>query len=86
MKNNVLLGPNNTGKTAVLEALNLALNPAIGTRWKVLDENDFFERNYWPPNEEDGVPRIRIELVLAGRTGAYEDRFRENLCSLESGF
>lgn len=81
VKNNVLLGPNNIGKTAVLEALNLVLNPEIGSRWKVIDENDFFDRNYLPPNEEEEAPHTRIELVLAGMTGDDEDMFRENLVS-----
>ncbi|MFH1716140.1 MAG: AAA family ATPase [Planctomycetota bacterium] len=79
VKNNVLLGPNNVGKTAVLEAINLTLNPEIGSRWRVIDENDFFERNYLPPNEENEAPHICIELVLAGMTGDDEDLFRENL-------
>jgi putative ATP-dependent endonuclease of OLD family len=78
-KDNVLLGPNNIGKTAILEALNLVLNPEVGARWKVIDENDFFERNYLPPNEEGEAPRIRIELVLSELTIADEDTFRENL-------
>jgi len=39
---NVYLGPNNLGKTAILEALNLLLNPEIATRGAVVDENDFY--------------------------------------------
>lgn len=78
-KNNVLLGPNNIGKTAVLEAVNLVLNPEVGSRWKVIDENDFYERNYLPSNEENEAPHIRIELVLDGMTADDEDTFRENL-------
>jgi putative ATP-dependent endonuclease of OLD family len=46
VKHNVLLGPNNTGKTAVLEGLNLLLNPEGSGRWAVVDENDFFSREY----------------------------------------
>lgn len=46
IKHNVLLGPNNTGKTAVLEALNLLLNPETSLRWTAIDENDFFNREY----------------------------------------
>jgi putative ATP-dependent endonuclease of OLD family len=46
---NVYLGPNNLGKTAVLEALNLLLNPEIATRGAVVDENDFYCREYRLP-------------------------------------
>jgi putative ATP-dependent endonuclease of OLD family len=45
-KFNVLLGPNNVGKTAVLEALNLALNPEISGYSQAITENDFFQRRY----------------------------------------
>lgn len=45
-KHNVYLGPNNIGKTAILEALNLLLNPEITYRSDVVDENDFFCRRY----------------------------------------
>jgi putative ATP-dependent endonuclease of OLD family len=45
-KNNVLLGPNNTGKTAVLEALNLLLNPDFAMRSTTINENDFYGRIY----------------------------------------
>jgi putative ATP-dependent endonuclease of the OLD family len=44
-KDNVYLGPNNVGKTAVLEALNLLLSPDLGTRG-LIDENDFYCRRY----------------------------------------
>ena len=44
-KHNVYLGPNNVGKTAVLEALNLLLSPELGTRG-LIDENDFYCREY----------------------------------------
>lgn len=45
-KHNVYLGPNNIGKTSILEALNLLLNPEISPRAGVIDENDFFRRVY----------------------------------------
>jgi len=45
---NVFLGPNNTGKTTILEALNLALNPEVTYRSHVIDENDFYQRHYQP--------------------------------------
>jgi len=45
-KHNVFLGPNNVGKTTVLEALNLLLNPETGSYGQVIDENDFYRRRY----------------------------------------
>jgi putative ATP-dependent endonuclease of OLD family len=53
LKDSVLLGPNNVGKTAVLEALNLLLNPEIGAHSEAIDENDFYRRNYLPPKGKD---------------------------------
>src|SRR6266567_2669305 len=46
-KHNVFLGPNNTGKTAILEALYLLLNPDLSMRSRVIDENDFYGRCYY---------------------------------------
>lgn len=45
-RHNVLLGPNNSGKTTVLEALNLLLNTEMSFRANVIDENDFYQRLY----------------------------------------
>jgi putative ATP-dependent endonuclease of the OLD family len=45
-KHNVYLGPNNVGKTTVLEALNLLLNPELGPRPGLVGENDFYARSY----------------------------------------
>jgi len=55
-KHNVYLGPNNIGKTTILEALNLLLNPKIGARSVVVDENDFYRREYrlGQPASKDG--------------------------------
>ena len=47
-QHNVLLGPNNSGKTAVLEGLNLLLNPESAYRSDLIDENDFYLRHYLP--------------------------------------
>src|SRR5260370_31460744 len=58
LKDSVLLGPNNVGKTAVLEALNLLLNPEIGAHSEAIDENDFYRRNYLPPKTQDTPPGV----------------------------
>ena len=63
-QHNVLLGPNNIGKTTLLEALNLVLNPEFTYRSRVVDENDFYRREYRreqpgladvPPEDEEPV-------------------------------
>jgi len=76
-KENVFIGPNNIGKTAIVEAINLALNPEFSGRQSAIDENDFFKRLYKIEVAQDKVeglpdpepqfqyPRILIELVLA---------------------
>jgi putative ATP-dependent endonuclease of OLD family len=65
LKDSVLLGPNNVGKTAVLEALNLLLNPEIGAHSQAIDENDFYRRNYLPPKTEGVPPAVGGEAPTA---------------------
>lgn len=50
----IFLGDNNTGKTTVLEALDLALGPDRLNRFPPVDEHDFFQGKYLPQN--DTVP------------------------------
>jgi len=73
-KHNVYLGPNNIGKTTILEALNLLLNPEIGTRQGVVDENDFYRRQYRAAHVQpataakaDAIPEAaaRVEAAAA---------------------
>ncbi|MBA4801055.1 MAG: AAA family ATPase [Euryhalocaulis sp.] len=49
----VLIGDNNTGKTTVLEAIDLALGPDRLNRFPPIDEHDFFEGRYLPNSIED---------------------------------
>ncbi|MEO7344493.1 MAG: AAA family ATPase, partial [Methylotenera sp.] len=57
-KHSVLLGDNNTGKTTILEALDLVLGPDRLSRGTVIDEHDFFLGKY--------LPDAPIEEVKAG--------------------
>ncbi|MBN9787420.1 ATP-dependent endonuclease [Pseudonocardia sp. TMWB2A] len=45
-KHAVLIGDNNTGKTTILEALDLALGPDRLNRFPPVDEHDFFQGQY----------------------------------------
>jgi putative ATP-dependent endonuclease of OLD family len=54
----VLIGDNNTGKSAVLEAIDLALGPDRLSRRPPVDEHDFFEGRYLattPTANQDGA-------------------------------
>ena len=68
----VLIGDNNTGKTTILEALNLALGPDRPSGRALIDEHDFFRGNYRSKlasltveetavSEDDGVPDQPVE-------------------------
>ena len=45
-KHGVLVGDNNTGKTTILEALDLVLGPDRLNRQPPIDEHDFFRGVY----------------------------------------
>lgn len=45
----VLIGDNNTGKTSLLEAIDLALGPDRLNRMAPIDEHDFYQGRYLPP-------------------------------------
>src|SRR5690606_3143723 len=56
----VLIGDNNTGKTTILESLDLALGPDRLNRTPPIDEHDFYQGRYLakptpetPPEGED---------------------------------
>ena len=60
-RHGVLIGDNNTGKTTILEALDLVLGPDRLNRQPAIDEHDFFRGIYTKPDvppktEEGGAP------------------------------
>jgi DNA helicase II / ATP-dependent DNA helicase PcrA len=58
-KHGVLIGDNNTGKTTILEALDLVLGPDRLNRLPPIDEHDFFRGEYMAKavtGEADGNP------------------------------
>lgn len=50
----VLVGDNNSGKSTVLEAIDLVLGPERIKQRPVIDEHDFYEGVYLQPRVEDG--------------------------------
>lgn len=91
----VLIGDNNTGKSSVLEAIDLALGPDRLNRRPPVDEHDFFEGKYLPvaaaPAEEGAVPdeaeegpvgeapTIIVEVTIIGLSEEQEARFGGNI-------
>ncbi len=62
-KNAVLLGDNNTGKTTVLEAMDLVLGPDRLNRTPSIDEHDFFQGRYLAKKALAATPE---ESALSG--------------------
>ena len=56
----VLIGDNNTGKTTILEALNLVLGPDRLSGRGLIDEHDFFRGAYLPQTAAPSVEEERV--------------------------
>ena len=73
----ILLGDNNSGKSTIFEALELALGPERLYRRPPINEHDFYGGRYL---DEDGDPvPITIEVTIAGLDDELESRFRSNI-------
>jgi energy-coupling factor transporter ATP-binding protein EcfA2 len=58
----VLVGDNNTGKSTILEAIDLVLGPERLSRYPVIDEHDFYAGQYL---DKDANPiDIKVEVVV----------------------
>lgn len=71
---NVLVGENDSGKTAILEAIKMVLRTHAYERL-IWEDDDFY----------DGTNEIRIELLIDGLTHAEAAHFTEWLCWDETG-
>lgn len=74
----VLLGDNNTGKSTVFEAIELAIGADRLARTQAIDEHDFHGGRYLAGPDQP-APRIIVEVVVAGLDQQHCDRFRNNL-------
>lgn len=77
-KHAVLLGDNNTGKTTVLEALDLVLGPDRLNRSPPIDEHDFYHGRYAakskkPVPQDQNEGEAHIPHAEIGAPGAQED-------------
>lgn len=72
-----LVGDNNSGKSTVLEAIDLVLGPERLSRRPVVDEHDFYASRYI---NKDGPPiEIRIEVVIVDLSDEQKRHFRDHL-------
>lgn len=82
-ENVVLVGDNNSGKSTILEAIDLVLGPARIKQRPVIDEHDFYEGRYIAEEGEEGgdvAPvEIRVEATVIGLNDEQETRFLHNI-------
>lgn len=70
--NTVLLGDNNSGKSTLLEAVELALGADRLFRRPVIDEHDFYAGRY---RDEE----VRVEVMVVDLDDELQSRFRNHL-------
>ncbi|HKO56346.1 MAG TPA: AAA family ATPase [Thermoanaerobaculia bacterium] len=72
----VLVGDNNTGKSTLLEAIDLVLGPERLSRRPPVNEHDFYAGTYI--RDADAVP-IRVEVVVTDLNDDQTRHFRDHL-------
>ena len=68
----VLIGDNNTGKTTILEAIDLVLGPDRLNRVPSIDEHDFFHGEYLCPFKENPVTQEDGDTVQSTASADQE--------------
>jgi putative ATP-dependent endonuclease of the OLD family len=94
----VLIGDNNTGKSSILEAVDLVLGPDRLSRRPPVDEHDFYDGKYLPTTaaeaEVEGeaveaaqAPKITVEVVITDLSEEQQARFGGSIewLNIESG-
>ena len=89
----VLVGDNNSGKSTILEAIDLVLGPERSKQRPVIDEHDFYEGRYIGNDDdaEEEPVEIRVEATVVDLNEEQEARFinhlefwdKENACMIE---
>lgn len=73
----VLVGDNNTGKSTILEAIDLVLGPERLSRHPVIDEHDFYAGQY--VDGEANPININVEVVIVALSAEQQRHFRNHL-------
>jgi len=73
----VLIGDNNTGKSTIFEALDLALGPDRLSRRSIIDEHDFYNGQYYFKEKEDPPPKIEIEVTITNLSTEQQIHFSD---------
>ncbi len=73
----VLVGDNNSGKSTILEAIDLVLGPDRLSKRPVIDEHDFFAGQYL--NNGNNPIKIDIEVIITGLEKEQLTHFRNNI-------
>lgn len=79
----VLIGDNNTGKSTILEAIDLALGPDRLSRRPPVDEHDFYQGKYLATSCVDAAgsavsseaPKITVDAVITNLSAEQQARF-----------
>lgn len=75
--NTVLVGDNNTGKSTVLEAIDLVLGPERMSKHPVIDEHDFYAGQYL--NAEGNPVDINVEVIIIDLNEEQQAHFRNHI-------
>jgi putative ATP-dependent endonuclease of OLD family len=73
----VFVGDNNTGKSTILEAIDLVLGPERLSKYPVIDEHDFYAGQYLKGAGE--APHIYVEVLISELAEEQLNRFRYHL-------
>ena len=72
-----LVGDNNTGKSSILEAIDLVLGPERIRRHPVINEHDFYAGEYL---DRDGNPiLVKIEVIITGLSTDQQRHFWDHI-------
>ncbi len=70
----VFVGDNNTGKSTILEAIDLVLGPDRLRRPNPIDEHDFYVGEYIAASNKEPVP-ITVEVIVVDLSDEQKSRF-----------